>query len=217
MTRYPISDIMREVRIVLDLNPTSQELLPHKDKATLPIDTLIRSCIKTGYEWLLTNAPLDKLHQGQSFAGRSVAWDSGVVGVGSGRIALPEDFLRLVAFRMSDWHRPVHQVTRANEMAYPRQSSPFPGIKGNPERPIVTIETEAIGRVLYFHACRGGKGVHMRQALYLPRPKDLGEDLELNPDLLQALIYYTAYLVATTLGMQDFAPKALEISKTFIV
>lgn len=212
---YPIDDIIREVRIVLDLNPTSQELLPHKDKATLPIDTLIRSCIKTGYEWLLTNAPLDKLHQGQSFAGRSVAWDSGVVGVGSGRIALPEDFLRLVAFRMSDWHRPVHQVTRANEMEYPRQSSPFPGIKGNPERPIVTIETEAIGRVLHFHACRGGRAVYIQQALYLPRPQ-LGQELELGDELYQALIYYTAHLVATSLGNYDFATRALELSKTFI-
>ena len=64
----------------------------------------------------------------------AVSVDSEGVGV----LILPADFQRLVSLKMSDWRRPVKKITDTDSNEYPMQGSKWPGIRGTPERPVVT-------------------------------------------------------------------------------
>ena len=54
---------------------------------------------------------------GKTFAS-TIQWEGGTVGSGMGYTKLPDDFMRLVVFRMSDWKRPVTDVIQDTNEKY---------------------------------------------------------------------------------------------------
>ena len=146
MAEYSVEELVKEVRVALDENATSEQLRGFGDSETLTLDAIIESKIEGAAKVIELNAPFHLLDGGEGFcdsenpsADNSVAWASGEVGIGYGIAKLPDDFLRLVSFKMSDWDYAVTTAITEDDPRYAMQHSRYGGIKGNPQRPVVAV------------------------------------------------------------------------------
>ena len=222
---YAVNDLVREVRVCIDQNMTSEALSGLGDVDTLSLEDIIRSKIADAARVVERAAPAHLLDSGRAFA-CSIGWDN-VAGVGSGHIHLPDNFLRLVCFQMSDWSHAVYEPIGQSDPLYARQHSRFPGLRGSPQRPVVAIVGQPIGQVLEFYSCTAGEDVFVKQARYIPIPRikprtnvmtgetnPTGEDvIDLCEKLKPSIVYYTAYQTALTIGDEKLAAAMLGTSK----
>ena len=207
---YAVSDIKRDVRIAIDQNMTSTALSALGDVDTLSLEEIIESKIETAARMVETSASHLLLDGGEPFAD-SIEWDS-EQGNGSGHIILPPDFMRLVSFKMSDWSMPVFEAISAEDPLYARQKSRYPGVRGCPQRPVVAIVQWPDGLVLEFYSCTAGSTVDVESDCYLPYPKIVNGEIDLCMRLRDAVVYYTAYLTALSVGDEKLAGIMLNIS-----
>ena len=221
--RYKVKDIVKAVKVILDENTSSEALQNLGDVDTLTLEEIIESKVEDAARLVAMSAPLYMLDGGKAF-GDSIGWDMSV-GRGSGRIVLPDDFLRLIIFQMADWSMPVSEAITEQDPLYARQRSRFPGIKGCPESPVVAIVNQPIGKVLEFYSCSMGEGVYIKMSRYQPVPKieeledsEIGRErwIDISPNCLRAVHYYAAYLVAESVQDEEHAGKYLNIGKSLI-
>lgn len=208
---YDIENIKRDVRIALDQNMVSTQLLSTGDIDTLSLNDIIESKIADAARVIMRDAAHHLLDGGVAF-GDSIEWFSRE-GIGGGSILLPSDFLRLVSFQMSDWSRAVTMAITEDNPLYELQSSRYGGVRGNPQKPVVAITQQPIGLVLEFYSCTAGEGVNVKRATYLPIPKIESGSIEFCEKLYPAVIHYAAYLVALSINQPDLAASMLNISK----
>lgn len=204
---YKVADIVREIRIALDENMTSQALAGIGDVDTLSLDDVIASKVEDAARTITLIAPYALLDGGEPFGG-VVGWEMSE-GYGPGRIVLPDDFLRLLVFQMSDWSRSVIDAITEDDPRYALQRSRFPGVRGCPQSPVVAIVKQAVGLVLEFYSCTQGEDVYVKMARYMPMPTKYlvnGEErIKVSFKLLRPVIYYAAYLVAVSIGSAEQA------------
>jgi len=206
---YNVSDLKKEVRVALDKNMSSATLTSLGDVDTLSIDEIIESKIADAARLVENSAPVYLLDGGYPFA-TSIGWDS-EPGYGSGHIVLPQDWMRLVSFQMSDWNQAVTVAISEDDPLYMQQRSRFPGIRGCPQKPVVALVMRPEGLVLEFYSCTAGD-VYVKRARYLPVPKIVSGKIDLCEKLKPAVVYYAAYLTALSVGSGDLAAALLNIS-----
>lgn len=195
---YSVEKVKRDVRVALDENRVSVSLLATDDIDTLSLDEIIESKITEAARIVEGTAPTEMLDAGKALSG-SITFAS-EVGKGRGRMQLPDDFMRLLTFKMSDWERAITEPINEHDGAYRRQSSRFAGVRGNPERPVVAIVREPTGLVLEFWSCEGGAGVVLQRGRYLAYPQIVSGNIDICEKLYYAVVIYTAYLVALSTG-----------------
>lgn len=205
-----IENIKRDIRIALDQNMVSTQLISTTDIDTLSLNDIIESKIEDAARIVMRDAPLHLLDGGKAF-GESIHWFSRE-GIGGGYIVLPDDFLRLVAFQMSDWSYAVTTAITEDHPLYSLQSSRYAGIRGNPQRPVVALISE-YPLLLEFYSCSAGAGVSVKRARYIPMPKIEDGWITFCEKLRPAIIYYAAHLTALTIGNADLATVMLNTSK----
>ena len=131
---------------------------------------------------------------------------------GKGFNILPEDFMRLVAFRMSDWRRTVTEAITESDPEYLKQSSRFKGICGNPEKPVCAIVRRAEGKVLEFYSCTDPEA-RVVQGVYVRIPEiDENGGIDVSKECYTAAVYRAASLVLGSIGDQ-LSGTMLEISR----
>lgn len=212
---YNVTDIQRDVRIALNENDASDKLAEFGDVDTLSLDELIKSKIVDAVRAVELQAPLSLLDRGEPFA-KKIWWED-EVGVGKGYIQLPDDFMRLVTFQMSDWSHAVTTAITEESPLYARQGSRYGGIRGNPQNPVVAVIHHPTGLVLEFWSCMAGEGVSVHKARYIPIPRITSDDrIDISEKLVQSVVYYAAYLTAQSLGDGDSAGRMLTISKEYM-
>ena len=134
---------------------------------------------------LIWDTPLCRLSDAKAFQG-TVKRDEN----GDGKLELPEDFFRLVSVRMSDWKYPVTEIAESGQTEI--QSSRWPGVKGNPERPAVTLEMVAPGKRV-MHLYSSDADATLSSFLYIPRPEvSAAGILSLPSDLYSPLVVWLA-------------------------
>jgi hypothetical protein len=200
---YSVEQLVREARVAIDRNNNSQPLASLGDVDTLTVDEIIESKIEDAARLVESSASHDLLDHGKPF-GESVIWES-QPGYGAGKINLPEDFMRLVVFRMSDWYTPATEVITDNDPLYLQQSSRYAGVRGNPQRPVVAIVHGATGQMLEFYSCQAGPGVQISAARYIPIPKIVDGQIDLCDKLKRAVVYRMASMTCATIGAGDLA------------
>lgn len=217
---FDVADIVTEIKVALDLNDNSTQLLAESDIDTLSLDDIVRSKIEGAAKVIELNAPFHLLDGGEGFcdsenpiADNSVAWASGEVGIGYGIAKLPDDFLRLVSFKMSDWDYAVTTAITEDDPRYAMQHSRYGGIKGNPQRPVVAVVQRPSGLCLQFFTCRGGAEVTVEIAQYIPIPRIADGKISVCEKLKPAIVYYAAYQTALTLGSSELAAALLLMAK----
>lgn len=206
-----VDELVRDVRIAIDMNEEGGVLLTEGDTDTLTLDEIIRSKIEQGARAVEQAAPVQLLDSGKPLGGSITFAEE--VGKGRGRMQLPDDFMRLVTFKMSDWERAVTEPIAETDPRYLLQSSRFTGLRGNPQKPVVAIVSAPTGLVLEFWSCTGGSEVTLQRGRYLPIPRIKGEGIEICEKLREGVVLYTGYLTLLTLGDTERAKALLEQSR----
>lgn len=208
---YRLEQVLKDVRIALDENMTSEALLKTDDIETLSLDDIIRSKVAESVRRVHTSAPVYMLEQGHNF-GDAIFWD----GEGRGHVMLPAEFMRLVVFCMSDWESAVYRAISVDDAEYQLQRSRFKGLRGNPQKPVCAIVVRPEGRVLEFYSCKN-ETAQVTQAAYLPYPViDASDGIDICERCYSAVIYTAAALTAATYGAQDKATVLFDLAKTTI-
>lgn len=208
---YRLTEIARDVRIAIDENKTSEQLIVDEDIDTLSLNDIVRSKIVEAVRRVETTAPVYLLEEGHIF-GDAVHWGS----LESGWVLLPDDFMRLIAFRMSDWERTVYAAISVDDPLYAKQSSRFKGIRGNVQKPVCAIVNRAEGKALEFYSCNS-EDAYVSRGSYIPYPHiDEDDGIDICEKCYTAVVSTVASLVLTTLGETDKASVFTELAKSIL-
>lgn len=218
MTAYAISTLRTAVRTVLDENASDQINL-NVNTDTLSVDTLIENNIPIAVRIVDTLAPLHMVGAGESVSSPSVTWKGDIDYLGNrpGEITLPNNYLRLVSFKMSDWAYAVNTPISETSQNYNAQWSKFGGVRGNPEQPVVAIT--AANKLQFFsshYSTHADERATVEDYRILTIPAVSGSNIDIPVLLKDAAVYYTAYLTAKTLNQEELAAHLLETTKTLM-
>lgn len=206
---YKIEDVKRDVRICLDQNFSSQQLIDAGDIDTLSLNEIIQSKILEAVIRIHSDAPVYLLEQGHNF-GDPLFWSD----QGSGWILLPDDFMRLIVFEMSDWNSPVFAAISPVDPLYTLQRQRVKALRGTSQKPVCAITVRPEGKALEFYSCKT-ENAFVTKAQYLPYPSiDDSDGIDICQRCYHAIIYMAASLVLITLGENDKAIALSELSKT---
>lgn len=210
-----VRDIASDVRVAIDQNSQNNALIDIEDLDTLSMEEIVRSKIVDAIKSVEKAAPVYMLGTGKPFAD-SIEWKEGK-GVGSGRVLLPDDFMRLISFKMSDWDRPVFDAITPESPQYVLQSSRFAGIKGSPNKPVCVIVPYPTGLVMEFYSCKDGENVNVSMAQYLPEPMiSETDDIEIADKCYSAVVHYCAGLVCTAYQSAEQGEQLFKISNDLL-
>ena len=110
-------ELTRAVRVAIDMNRTDTPLLAVGDSDTLTLDTLIKAKLPDALRLVEMEAPLFMLESGHILEpGEESTFFIG--SDGKGFLVLPDDFMRLISFQMSDWDRPVFEAITESDPIY---------------------------------------------------------------------------------------------------
>lgn len=206
---YKIEIVERDVRIAIDENKTGEQLISDEDVDTLSLNDIIRSKIVEAVRRVESSAPVRYLEEGHVF-GDAIYWERN----GSGWTLLPDDFMRLVAFRMSDWERTCYMAISADAPLYDLQSSRYKGIRGNVQKPVCAIVNRAEGKALEFYSCNS-EDAYVKRASYIPYPEiDEDDGIDISERCYTAVVYMTAALVLTAYGASEQAAAMNTLAKS---
>lgn len=218
MQTVPVSDVIREVKIILDENITETPVLVDdpdqlqlKDHIKARIIDAVRAIHEAADSSLLDDGLLIPLTE----AGQPTIQ---VSPDGSGYVKLPDDFMRLVIFKMTQWKRPVVVALSDTDPRYFMQKSRFLGIRGGVDKPVCAITTGEASKILEFYSLSPGElDTSVEKARYLPLPSIEGDDtIKMCRKLVRPIYYQCAALVALSLKDQS-APNLFEIAKSYLV
>lgn len=168
---YRVPEIVKIVRLAMGRGASPRPLIHCRDPDVVDLDAIITSRISQGIEKAYRDAPADRLWEARrDFSDRGVCWHEKVDGFWSGHVALPDDFLRLLVFGMSDWTRPVFDAVDCRSGRGRLVESRFCGVRGSPCRPMAVLTDMPEGRELEFYSC-SSDSEHIAQAAYCPVPK----------------------------------------------
>lgn len=205
-----VKDMTRDVRIAMDMNRNDGLLISELDLDTLNLDVMISNLLPDAIRDVETEAPLKLLDGGETLKG-----DIFFSGNGSGFIILPDDFMRLLIFRMSDWSRAVTEAIDYESPTYQLQSSKWSGIRGTWQKPVCAVVRRSEGRVLEFYSSRS-EDAYVTQGTYLRYPSiDSGGGIEVCRGCYRASVYRCASMVLSILGDQ-LSGSMTELSKIML-
>lgn len=208
---YQREAISGDVRVVLDRNNVSGNLFRVGDIDTLSIDEIIVSKIAESVRSVELLAPLHLLDSGENLDG-VVYWD----GMNSGYCLLPDDFMRLLVFEMSDWERAVYTVYSDRDAVAKLQSSRFKGLRGTSEKPVCVLRMLPEGKALYFYSCKSDKA-WVKQGIYLSYPSfDEDGGIKISERCYESILYMIGSKVCQTVGELEKSKLMLELSKTML-
>lgn len=115
------------------------------------------------------------------------------------RVPLPQNFLRLLAFKMSDWDYMVDHATPRGDSTYSIQHSSVYSLRGNPHRPVVCVTPD--GRNLEAFGSSDPKAkLEVFDYVAIPEIDTVNNTIPISDKLYPSVIYYCASLVCTSLG-----------------
>ena len=149
MVEYAVSDLVKEVKVLLDRNQESAGLLAPSDSDTLSQAELIESKIVDAARIILSDAPEDMV-EGTACT-NAVTWENSN-DYYVGKMILPADMLRILSVKAEDWTRSATIISESDD-AYKYQNCKY-GVKGNPERPIAAIVHTANGKSIELYTSK---------------------------------------------------------------
>lgn len=222
MTDYEVTDIIKRVRNVIDMNMVDTALANDMQMDTLSLDDIIRESIVPAAQLMELNAPIEMLGEGVD-APRTctVLTEESITSSDTYKVChglAPTDFMRLVAFRMSDWLRSVNVPIAMFSPQYAIQRSRVQAVRGCPERPVlaigVTSATADVSPRFSWEAYSSKAGAAVDTFSYIPQPSIDKGKISLCPLLVNAIVYATAYLTAVACGDVNKASIFLSTAKT---
>lgn len=207
MVEYAVSDLVKEVKVLLDRNQESAGLLAPSDSDTLSQAELIESKIVDAARIILSDAPEDMV-EGTSCT-NDVTWtDSNSYYVG--KMVLPTNMLRILSVRAEGWNRPAKIISESDD-AYKYQNCKY-GVRGNPERPVAAIVHTANGKSIELYTST--KQDATLAFIYVKVPSITTEQKISLPSVLKdSILYMAGYLTCISLGDTDTASGFLGVAR----
>lgn len=207
MSTYAVSELVKEVKVLLDRNQESAGLLTPTDSDTLSQGDLIQSKIVDAARIILKDAPASML-DGKTFDGLNTAWAE-TNGAYVGTVYLPSDMIRLLNVKASDWNRSAEIITEEDD-AYKIQCSRF-GVRGNPERPIAALIHNSGNRYLELFTSKSNTATV--SLTYVGMPFISEGNIDLPETLKDSIVYMAGYLTCISLGDTDTASGLLGVAR----
>ena len=208
MDVYAVSDLVKEVKVLLDRNQESAGLLAPSDSDTLSQAELIESKIVDAARIILSDAPEDMV-EGTLYT-NSVTWTDSNYGYYVGNMVLPTDILRILSVKADGWNRPAEIISESDD-AYKYQNCKY-GVRGNPERPIAAIVHTANGKSIELYTSK--KNDATLAFIYVQVPSITTEQKISLPSVLKdAILYMAGYLTCISLGDNDTASGFLGVAR----
>lgn len=226
---FQVNNIVRDVRICLEENAAIStddlELAEIEDSETLTLNQIIKSKIVEGVRRVHEKAPTHLIENAVPVTKGDTALDGDAKNFGSsihwedetsGYVMLPDDFMRLIMFKMSDWERTVYNAISVYDAKYDQQSSRYKGLRGTPEKPLCVIAFRPEGKVLEFYSTND-RTATVEMATYLPFPViDSDDGIRISKRCYEAAIYIIAGLTAITYGDKEKASELIELSNSLL-
>ena len=211
MKKYAVSDLVKEVKVLLDRNQESAGLLAPDDSDTLSQAELIESKIVDAARIILSAAPED-IVEGTSCA-NDVTWTESN-GYYVGKMILPTDMLRILSVKAEDWNRPATIISESDDV-YKYQNCKY-GVRGNPDRPIAAIIHTNGGRYLELYTSKTNSVTV--DFTYVAQPEIITESsgagyINLQSNLKDAILYMAGYLTCVSMGDTDTAAGLLGVAR----
>jgi hypothetical protein len=211
---YQLENIKQDVRVCMDENRTDDSLIIGGDEETIDLDAIIESKVLEAVRRVHSEAPYYFLEQGHNFTSSGIFWNG--TNDTSGWLLLPNDFLRMVVFEMSDWERPAYNALTVDDPDYAKQRSRIKGIRGSVQRPVVAVAVRPEGKVLEFYSCNS-RNATISKAVYIPMPEfDVMNSVEICERCYQAVVYTVAALTLVSMGETEKANAFFENTKTLL-
>lgn len=207
MVEYAVSDLVKEVKVLLDRNQESAGLLAPDDSDTLSQAELIESKIVDAARIILSEAPEDMV-EGTACTNEVTWTDSN--GYYVGKMVLPTDMLRILSVKAEGWNRPAEIISESDD-AYKYQNCKY-GVRGNPERPIGAIVHTANGKSIELYTST--KKDATLAFIYVQIPSITTEQKISLPSVLKdSILYMAGYLTCVSLGDTDTASGFLGVAR----
>lgn len=207
MVEYAVSDLVKEVKVLLDRNQESAGLLTPGDTDTLSQGELIQSKIVDAARIILMDAPEDMV-EGTACT-NAVTWEDSN-GYYVGKMILPIDMLRILSVKAEDWTRSATIISESDD-AYKYQNCKY-GVRGNPERPIAAIVHTTNGKSIELYTSK--KQNATLAFIYVQVPSVTTEKKIMLPSILKdSIIYMAGYLTCISLGDTDTASGFLGVAR----
>lgn len=202
---YQVENIKKDVKVCLDENVSSQTLLGDNDENQLQLEEIIASKLLGAVEKVHQEAPYYMLDNGHHF-GNAINWKS----MESGEVLLPNDFMRLVVFQMSDWERAVYAMITPADSDYAKTRCRVKALRGTAQRPVCALGMRNDGPVLEFYSCKDNTATITR-SVYMPYPViDNDNGIDISERCYTAVVYTAAALTLLTFGEKERAALFLE-------
>nr|DAX06800.1 MAG TPA: hypothetical protein [Caudoviricetes sp.] len=207
MVEYAVSDLVKDVKVLLDRNQESAGLLAPSDSDTLSQAELIESKIVDAARIILSEAPEDMV-EGTACTNEVTWTDSN--GYYVGKMVLPTDMLRILSVKAEGWNRPAEIISESDD-AYKYQNCKY-GVRGNPERPIGAIVHTANGKSIELYTST--KKDATLAFIYVQIPSITTEQKISLPSVLKdSILYMAGYLTCVSLGDTDTASGFLGVAR----
>lgn len=180
----------------------------HAESIDLVPDPTISLLLDDGIDTFLLLVPnhLIKDHLYDFTGGNLVTYDHY-----TGYIALPENYLKLVKFRMHSWKRPVTEPIYSTSPEYRLQSNKY--LRGTPDRPVAAIlyaPAEFSQVVEYYSVSQNDHTCTEAQCVIKTTPDDLQDSLT------DPFSWFVASTVASVQGAEKAAQYAMGKVQEFI-
>lgn len=207
MVEYAVSDLVKDVKVLLDRNQESAGLLAPSDSDTLSQAELIESKIVDAARIILSEAHEDMV-EGTACTNEVTWTDSN--GYYVGKMVLPTDMLRILSVKAEGWNRPAEIISESDD-AYKYQNCKY-GVRGNPERPIGAIVHTANGKSIELYTST--KKDATLAFIYVQIPSITTEQKISLPSVLKdSILYMAGYLTCVSLGDTDTASGFLGVAR----
>lgn len=206
--QYSIEDLVRQIRLVMDENTDESALL--SDATNLDLNRMIAARLPEGARLVHERAPT-RLIDGRPMNCTPVHRQDG-----SGYVELPDDFMRLVIFRLDGWKRPVTRPIEDTSPEYALQKNKY--VRGNSDKPVCVLSTDGSGNKIleYYSLPASVADPVVTHAAYVPYPEVSDGKIEISRRLTDAVIYMTAGLTFQAMGETGRAKEYMELSTLFI-
>lgn len=203
-------EIVNKVRAIM--NETGEEAkLSLLSEDTVKLDEYIKSVIPDAVNIIITNSLVRCVNKKSGEASVAVSRENGM-----GYIILPDDYVSLIAFKLSGWKRMVAILYPITSEEYKAQRNEF--TRSGIRKPMCFLNCNEIGqRILEYYAIGTPNPATVETFVYEGKyNSDEGIDLSANDSLAIAVCYMCASLVCSIFENEKTAKEMQTISLNLI-
>lgn len=170
-----------------------------------PIDTIIESLLDESALEILLKAPFYRL----PVASATITPTKDTKDETTGSISVPDNFLRLVSFRMDDWERSVTSLAVEGDAIARRQANKH--IRGGKSRPVGVLTKNSTGVAIRYYSSDSHA---LSEFLYIAKAS--AEDIT-DDQMIEAMTWICAGRVLSIMSNADDAKNAYDNAQSLMM